>query len=450
MLHIKSPPGYEPERAYITAVLLQEFLGLPFTLEYESRQDIALLLPNGSQLTLPDVFFQTPPNGWLTESALPNQTLTWWDTRQAGIDGCLTAPKLPILYGLDGFTFSQLEPFPIDVFGSAFFMLTRYEENVTPLRDEHGRFPAKASVAYKHHFLGRPLINEYLELLWELIKRKCPSLERRPRSFNIIPTHDVDEPFEFLFSSPLRIMRRMAGDCLLRKDPLLALKNGYRWWDVKTTGQNDPSDTFDWIMAQSEKAGLTSAFYFMAGGKTIWDAGYPLTHPAVQSLMSEIAERGHEIGFHPSYIAADDPVLFQKEYNHLQDHAAAPLKGGRHHFLRIQPPKTWRYWAEAGLTYDSSLSYADVPGFRAGICYEYPVFDLEHRRPLPLVERPLILMEVTLLNDRYLNLSDKRDILQIAGELKGHCRQFGGDFVFLWHNSHLKTALERELFMELL
>src|SRR5438105_1699991 len=65
--------------------------------------------------------------------------------------------------------------------------------------------------------------------------------------------------------------------------------------------------------------------------------------------------------------------------------------GGRQHFLRWAPP-LWPAYERAGLAYDTSLSFADRPGFRAGICCEYPVFDLKGRRTLRLRERPLVAM----------------------------------------------------------
>jgi len=41
-------------------------------------------------------------------------------------------------------------------------MLTRYEEVVKSVKDEHERFPARASLAYREGFLMRPIVNEYL------------------------------------------------------------------------------------------------------------------------------------------------------------------------------------------------------------------------------------------------------------------------------------------------
>ena len=50
--------------------------------------------------------------------------------------------------------------------------------------------------------------------------------------------------------------------------------------------------------------------------------------------------------------------------------------GGRQHYLRWEAPTTWRAWEEAGLDYDSTLTFADHAGFRCGVCFEYPVYDI--------------------------------------------------------------------------
>src|SRR5205823_4239631 len=79
--------------------------------------------------------------------------------------------------------------------GGAFFLLTRYEEEVLTERDEHGRFPAALSLAARERFLDRPLVNEYAELLWRELRLLWPRLDRRRREFRLLPSHDVDVPF---------------------------------------------------------------------------------------------------------------------------------------------------------------------------------------------------------------------------------------------------------------
>ena len=154
MIRLAHPPGYAPERRYAAEVLLGELLGFELELVEEERGDVELTLPGEEgSLRLPDGLFATPQTAWLTEASLPSEPLV----RDDG---------LPLLYG-------------DDLFGGAFFLLTRYEEAVCPQRDEHDRFPAGASIAEREGFLERPLVNEYAERLWRLLEARWPRLMRR-------------------------------------------------------------------------------------------------------------------------------------------------------------------------------------------------------------------------------------------------------------------------------
>jgi hypothetical protein len=112
--------------------------------------------------------------------------------------------------------------------------------------------------------------------------------------------------------------------------------------------------------------------------------------------------------------------------------------GARQHFLRWENPTTWRAYEEAGLAYDASVGYSARPGFRAGTCREYPVFDLEARRELRLRERPLVLMDTPTLDQI------ENPEAQIAW-FQAECSRVGGDFTVLWHNHWLVSARQRRL-----
>lgn len=213
----------------------------------------------------------------------------------------------------------------------------------------------------------------------------------------------------------------------------------------------DPYDTFDLIMDATESLGARSAFYFIAGrtaGRL--DGDHDLRDPWVMGLVRRVAERGHEVGLHPSYGSFRDPAQVRRELERLLA-AADELGvgqdewGGRQHFLRWEAPTTWRAWADAGLAYDSSLGYADRVGFRSGTCHEHEVFDLRARRRLPLRERPLVVMEATLLERKYMGLGHEAAV-ETARRLRATCERFGGDFTLLWHNSYLLTAADRQAF----
>jgi hypothetical protein len=124
--------------------------------------------------------------------------------------------------------------------------------------------------------------------------------------------------------------------------------------------------------------------------------------------------------------------------------------GARQHYLRWRSPDTARHLERAGIAYDSTLAFAERAGFRCGTCFEYQLFDVVERRALRLRERPLILMEGSVLSPQYMGIEQPQRALQIMSDLKNTCRRFGGDFVLLWHNNHLASGYERELYRALL
>ncbi|HMC17387.1 MAG TPA: hypothetical protein VKI18_17255, partial [Albitalea sp.] len=103
-----------------------------------------------------------------------------------------------------------------------------------------------------------------------------------------------------------------------------------------------------------------------------------------------------------------------------------------------------------GLAYDSTLGFPDVAGFRCGTCHAYPMFDLVERRALSLLERPLVLMEVTVIAPTYMNLGHGDAAFSLMTGLRDSCRRFGGEFALLWHNSNLADPRAREMYQALI
>lgn len=124
--------------------------------------------------------------------------------------------------------------------------------------------------------------------------------------------------------------------------------------------------------------------------------------------------------------------------------------GGRMHYLRWEHPTTMLGWEQAGMSYDSTLSYADCPGFRCGTCFEYPAFDPVKDEALKLRIRPLIAMECTVMAERYLGLGTGDVAFEKLELLKNRCSAVGGTFTLLWHNSQFLEKAERALYQRIL
>ncbi|QIZ69364.1 polysaccharide deacetylase family protein [Oxynema aestuarii] len=464
MITIEIPDTYEPERRYILSVIFGEFLGLDTQIQVSDRQDTRILINDDSrELVIADGLFATPPKQWLQPASLPKQPLLIWNFANTGLSATTVSPDIPVIYGnepnrSDFLQYTENKIYlGLDIFGSAFFMLTRYEEVVKPDRDQHDRFPATASLAYQENFLDRPIINEYLEILWACLTKLWPRLQRKPRQFQTYVSHDVDEPFRYAFMDSLQIARRCAGDILKRRAPLQAMENATRWFLVKAgKAEADPCNTFDLIMDISEKHNLKSAFYFITDRSAgILDGVYSINHSLIRQLLRKIHQHGHEIGLHTSYNTYQSPEQTKKELKILKQVCAEEgieqdTWGGRQHYLRWETPTTFQNWANAGLDYDTTLSFADVTGFRCGVCYEFTTFNLKTRQPLKLKERPLVLMECTVLDQIYMNLGTEGGAaLQVMKKYKHCCQLFNGDFTLLWHNSSLMQRREIELYQKM-
>jgi hypothetical protein len=423
-LLVEAPTAHEPERRYILDVVLRDWLGLDWELRTTARDDVRIALaedPGGACVLVPDELLATRPEQWLTEASLPS-------VRE--IDG------LPVLYGS-----RATEPAParlvVDVFGSAFFMLTRYEELAIPERDRYGRFPAASSIAAREGFLGFPIVDAYVELLWNAMNGAWPRLHRRARAFEVILSHDIDDPLATLDHGPRDVIRQLGGDVARRRDPRLAIR---RVRSLAGDVSRDPHNTFDFLMDVSERHGLRSAFYFLAHrDEQPRDGAYLFEYPWVRSLIGRIARREHEVGFHPSFGTYRDAARTREELGRLQRVAEAEGVrqdewGGRQHFLRWANPDTWRNWEQAGLSYDSTLAYSEAVGFRTGTSHPYRVFDLQARRPLRLVERPFQVMDVTLLSSMSLSLEAAYAVVM---DIAAQCRRYGGCLGILWHNNTL-------------
>jgi hypothetical protein len=461
-LVVKHPAGRSPERQYIFDVIIGEYLGLDYVSEIEDREDVSLSAAgSGTEVCMPDIFFKTPREDWLRPQSLAAMIVRDQEVPDE-LRTCLGAniDTIPVIYGAaKGVTLMNSPDarrinLDIDIFGSAFFMLSRYEEACLSDRDSHGRFPAASAVAVKAGIIERPVVDEYVEILWACLTKLNPGLVRKSREYRAMLSHDVDRLFDTRGLSMPAVLRNAMGDITRRRDVGLALR---RVRSGLLSGPDDysrePCNTFEFIMDCSEHFGFRSAFYFIAsqngGGR---NGDYTVDLPWVMHLIGQIHGRGHEIGLHASYDSMEQPDLIAEELALLRAVAAGvdarqDQWGGRQHYLRWAVPATWQAWNDAGLVYDSTLGFPEVPGFRCGTCFEYPVFNLQSRQKLELRERPLIVMETSLFSSCYMGLSGRRALEKIV-QLSDVCRRFGGQFTMLWHNDNLVTRHQKALYRE--
>jgi hypothetical protein len=411
MIKVKIPNNNLNERKYILDIIFNEFLGLEYFLEIGSK-NYEIELKN-KKIIIKDTFFNKYPKDleYLYLENIPNK-----------IEG-------------------------LDIFAASFFMLTRWEEYVNKNRDSHNRFPATESLAYKQGFLDRPIVNEYVETLKGMLLKVDERIVFKKKDYQFFLTHDVDIPFKFY--SLKGSIKTLAGDLLRRKNINKFIKNLRLFIDSRFDYKKDPFNTFNFIFDINNKYEINSYFFFMGTGVTKYDNAYAIKNYKTRQLIKEVKRNNNKIGLHSSYASYEDSRQFQKEKKEVESVVGSSMTCGRQHYLNFSVPKTWQNYEDASLLYDSTMGYADLPGFRSGVCYEYSVFNILTRKKLHLIEKPLIVMECTIFEERYMNLQADKSYEEIIKYID-IIKKYRGEFTLLWHNNRLENKWQRELYIKVL
>lgn len=427
-IKITIPPGFIPEKEYIIGVLLSDFLGLDFTIENSKIPNYNLTLPNGKQLILQDAFFQRikESEGYLHKENIPDKA-TYAETEFS------SEADVPVIFGDQNIKINENDvTCGPDIIASSFFMLSRWEEYATKEKNENGNFPSDKSFLQRNKIQYRPVVNEYVELLWNMLVHLGLKEKRKPRKYKVKLTHDID--LIARYDSSTKYVKALAGDLILRKNPGFWLKTTSDYFKTKKEKTKDPYDTFDFLMDVSDQNGLTSHFYFIPGFPSEPDFRYSINDKRVIQAIEKIKKRKHKIGIHPSFSSFKNKEQLDIEIERLEKHHS-PIIEGRQHYLKFSNPETWQDWEDAGLKFDSTIGYENDFGFRAGVCYEYQVFNILTRKKLNLIEQPLIFMESAVY--------ERRNTIEVftieLQNLVKTVKMYHGNFVFLWHNSNLNT-----------
>lgn len=445
MITITSNNTHKLEKEYIFDIIFKRWLGLEYGIVFgEDNCETYTLEVNENKLIIPDMLFKNMGSDY-SKVTLPDLPLKQFTIEpESAITTCTN--EVPIIFGKGDFSQGENEIIlPIDVFGSAFFMLTCLDEFNNLKRDNHDRFSAYDSLAYKANFLDRPIINEYIEILFYYLNiLSNNSLLRKSRNYEVTYTCDVDELVRFADEKWVKCIRFSLGELKRTKSitKFLLFINKILKIKLSKRLELDPAYQFAAICSILDRYKQKGEFYLLNRGKSIYDVGYSIPNKYLSNLMTKLVSDGHKVGIHGSYLSYKDKNLYISEFNRISTYLTDfqhVLSAGRQHYLNWDVRDTPDILDSAGLQTDLTLSYADRVGFRCGTCYEFPLFDLKNKRVTKVIEKPLIVMECSLIDERYMNLGYSRVAYDKVVELREKCRQFNGNFVILWHNTRFEN-----------
>lgn len=325
------------------------------------------------------------------------------------------------------FQTSDKSDIPFDVFAASFYLISRYEEYLPFSADQHGRFEASQSLAFKNGFLQDPIVDQWIYELAQMLSNKFFGFTLPERKFTFIPTIDIDNAYAYLYKGAVRTIGAAMRD-LFKLD---ANENIKRFQTL--AGEKDPFDTYSYIDSLHAQYGISPIWFFLVGNYSEYDKNLPIENEGFQELICKIAERA-EVAIHPSYESNQSFEQLKNEYDYLSKITGKSITKSRQHFLKLFFNQTYQNLIKLGIKEDYTLGYASDIGFRASTCTPFLFYDLLNEHETELRIYPFEVMDVTL--NQYLKLSieeAEQKIKCIIDKIKA----VNGTFICLWHNESL-------------
>lgn len=353
-----------------------------------------------------------------------------------------TEDKIPVLFGRSKAADLSSGRIYADLISSAFYFLSDWDSLVVEEKDEHGRLRYKDSLLGKLDLADRPVVNEYCELIREVIQvRKGITLAHKKmgdHEFAACITHDFDrikkkypgtvkrELFDLPVKNPLNqpIGERINRALESAKD-LLKRGDGY---------ERSISEMFE---TERKLAIRPTVLLKSILHKHERDAADYLEYPFLKDILRTLKDLNGEFGLHASYMAGYNNKLFADEKNRLEERLGNKVGAHRFHYLRYDAATVAGLLEANGIRNDSSIGWAERAGFRSGFTFPYYLFDAERNTTSKVLEIPMQMMEMQLLYNQGLSAEEA---VQFANRQVETVKKYGGVLCWNFHHHALDTV----------
>jgi hypothetical protein len=399
-----------PRLRYIAGLILGDILGLEWEVITDKRKLGKHPVINYSTEKINGAF-KISPDAILFETGIMPKELI--------VDGWKGLPLF--------FHTSSDSDLPFDLFAASFFLVSRYEEYLEFQPDEHRRFPASSSLAFKNRFLDIPVIDLWVKEFSKAFLKKYQTLTFKRNEFNALLTIDTDLPFANHENNLLRSIGTLFHD--------MRINRGSRVNDDRSDNrtEHDAYDVFGYISEMIEKTRSDTRFFFPVGDHSKYDKNPSWKNENYRDLIKMLSGK-FIAGLHPTYYVAGNFEKLNHEVGRLKKILGKDVSTSRFHYLRLLFPVSYRDIFKSGISEDYSMGYPDEPGFRAGIARPFWFYDLLEDHQTHLKIFPFQVMDETLINYKKLDPAASKEVII---KLIDETRKVGGLFISIWHNTSL-------------
>ncbi|SHJ74888.1 DUF7033 domain-containing protein [Pseudozobellia thermophila] len=321
------------------------------------------------------------------------------------------------------FSAGERSNIPFDIFSASFYLLSRYEEYLPHVKDIHGRFPPKESLAFINGFLHLPVVDIWAHKMFGLLQDRFPELQRKAKTYKYTSLIDVTSSHSYAHRGFVRSLAGLAYDI-----GSLRLKRVPERIKVWFYPDKDPYDNFDFLVDLHKQYGVKSIFFFQFATYSTYDKNVSPNHNKFRHLIKSIADYS-KIALAASYSSFDNVDLLKKERKNLAGVINRTIEASRMRYNRIHLPQTYRNLIEAEFTDDYTMGYTHEIGFRAGTSFPFYFYDISLEIQQPIRIHPFAVHDYALVN-----LKSKKEIYDKVYRLYDQVKKVDGHFISVFSN----------------
>ena len=326
------------------------------------------------------------------------------------------------------FTASENSSIPYDIFSASFYLLSRYEEYLPHVKDVHGRFSPKDSLAFQNDFLRLPVVDIWANKLLDRLLERFPDLEIKRKSFRYTSIIDVSASHCYAhrgFTRSLAGFLLDLGNFRLRR----LFKRVAVWFNPK----NDPYNNFAFLIDIKKKYNLNCIFFFQFASYSTYDKNVSPNNNNFRFLIKSIADYC-KVALATSYNSFNDAELLKKEKKNLEGVINRQVEYSRIRYNRVDVPQKYRDLVDAGFTDDFTMGYTHEIGFRAGTSFPFYLYDINMEVQQPIRVHSFAFHDYALHEDTSLS-----EILEKVKSLYQEARKVNGELISVFSNELLGT-----------
>lgn len=312
-----------------------------------------------------------------------------------------------------------------DVFAHVFALIANVEEVIlsqeTHATDEHGRFETSQLKYVQENMHLLPMADIAIQHLQDYLKIKPKNLKQ----FQIIPTADVDQCFQFQGKSARRFWGGFVAHPKTAWNRIQFL--------ISKKDKFQPSNTLKSFLSQNPH----SRIFWLCNSKTssknkqISRENTDFQHEITLSLTYS------KVGLHPSFQNENQSTIFNDEKEWLEKITGESMLHSRQHYLHFSLPKTYETLEKIGIQNDWSMGFSNTIGFRNGTTFPVQWYNILENKTTNIATHSFSMMDVTCKNYLKMNSFSAK---QLSLSIKQIIQTTNGNFCFIVHNESLSET----------